>query len=88
MADEKSKIPDVNEIASMAGKLFKDVKKSISEIIKDYKANRPADASSANSEKSTTKAAAKAEPASDKDTACSVDKDKTEEKKKSDDAKE
>lgn len=42
MSDSKSKMPDISEITSMAGKLFSDVKKSISEIIADYKANRPA----------------------------------------------
>lgn len=41
MSDLKSKMPDLNEITSMAGKLFKDVKKSITEIIADYKTNHP-----------------------------------------------
>ena len=41
MADQKSKLPDLNEITSMAGKLFTDVKKSIVEIIDDYKTNHP-----------------------------------------------
>ncbi len=41
MSDLKSKIPDINEITAMAGKLFKDVKKSVTEIIADYKANHP-----------------------------------------------
>lgn len=38
MSDLKSKIPDLNEIGNMAGKLFKDVKKSVCEIAADYKA--------------------------------------------------
>jgi len=42
MSDIKSKMPDLNEITSMAGKLFRDVKKSITEIIADYKNNHPA----------------------------------------------
>lgn len=42
MSDLKSKLPDVNEIASMASKLYKDVKKSVTEIIADYKVNHPA----------------------------------------------
>lgn len=42
MSDLKSKMPDLNEITSMAGKLFKDVKKSITEIIAEYKTNHPA----------------------------------------------
>lgn len=41
MSDLKSKLPDVNEISSMASKLYKDVKKSVTEIIADYKANHP-----------------------------------------------
>ncbi len=36
-----SKLPDLKEIGGMAGKLFNDVKQSISEIITDYKAKRP-----------------------------------------------
>lgn len=38
MADQKSKLPDLSEITSMAGKFFKDVKTSISQIIDEYKA--------------------------------------------------
>lgn len=51
MADQKSKLPDFNEITGMAGKLFGDIKSSITDIIKDYKekhaveANAPASAS-------------------------------------------
>lgn len=37
MSDFKSKIPDINELGSMMGKLFKDVKSSVMEIIHDYK---------------------------------------------------
>ncbi len=33
----KSKFPDLNELSAMAGKLFKDVKNSVQEIIHDYK---------------------------------------------------
>jgi len=42
-----SKMPDLKEIGSMAGKLFHDVKKSIGEIITDYKAKRPAEPAAA-----------------------------------------
>jgi Sec-independent protein translocase protein TatA len=42
MAD-KSKLPDLKEITGMAGKLFKDVKQSVSEIVNDYKAKHPGD---------------------------------------------
>lgn len=38
MADQKSKLPDFNEITSMMGKFFKDVKTSIGEIVDEYKA--------------------------------------------------
>ncbi|NDH08644.1 MAG: hypothetical protein EBY16_03335 [Gammaproteobacteria bacterium] len=38
---DTSKLPDLNEISNMAGKLFGDVKKSIGEIIDEYKAKHP-----------------------------------------------
>ncbi len=41
MSDLKSKLPDLNEIGSMAGKLFNDIKKSVVEIIGDYKQKHP-----------------------------------------------
>lgn len=41
MSDSKSKMPDMNEIGSIASKLFKDIKKSVDEIITDYKQKRP-----------------------------------------------
>lgn len=40
MNDWKSKLPDLNELASMSSKLFKGVKSSVSEIIDDYKKKR------------------------------------------------
>tara|TARA_Y100000588_G_scaffold393874_1_gene511686 strand:+ start:2307 stop:2615 length:309 start_codon:yes stop_codon:yes gene_type:complete len=40
MSDKKSKLPDMQELGSMASKLFKDVKKSVTEIVNDYKKNR------------------------------------------------
>lgn len=40
MTDSKSKLPDFKELSSMAGKLFNDIKKSVGEIIVDYKKNR------------------------------------------------
>lgn len=43
MNDLKSKLPDIKEISSMACKLFKDVKASVSEIIEDYKKKREGD---------------------------------------------
>lgn len=41
MSDLKSKLPDLNELGSMAGKLYKDVKASVCEIIEDYKLKHP-----------------------------------------------
>lgn len=38
---DTSKLPDLNELSNMATKLFGDVKKSIGEIIDDYKAKHP-----------------------------------------------
>ncbi|NQY43678.1 MAG: hypothetical protein HRT87_10080 [Legionellales bacterium] len=40
MAD-KSKLPDMKEITGMAGKLYEDVKKSVTEIVDEYKSNHP-----------------------------------------------
>ena len=42
MADKKAKspLPDFNEITSIVGKLFGDLKKSIGEIVDDYKTAR------------------------------------------------
>lgn len=37
MSDFKSKLPSLQEITNMAGKLFKDLRTSVSEIIDDYK---------------------------------------------------
>ena len=55
MSDFKSKLPDFRELTSMAGKLFKDVKTSVSEIIGDYKKKRVQEAEAANSEVVTKK---------------------------------
>ncbi len=43
---DTSKLPDLNEIGGMASKLFGDVKKSIGEIIDDYKAKHPTEVKS------------------------------------------
>lgn len=37
MSDFKSKLPDLKEVAEIGGKLFNDLKTSISEIIDTYK---------------------------------------------------
>jgi hypothetical protein len=36
----KSKLPDLKEVTGMATKLFSDVKRSITEIVQDYKVKR------------------------------------------------
>ena len=43
MSDLKSKLPDMNELSSIAGKLFNDIKKSVVEIIDEYKIKHPAE---------------------------------------------
>lgn len=40
MGDFKSKLPDLNELAKFSGKLFRDVKRSVCEIIDEYKQKR------------------------------------------------
>ena len=40
MSDSKLKMPDFNELTSMAAKLFKDLKTSVNEIIDNYKEKR------------------------------------------------
>lgn len=44
MSDFKSKLPNFNEISSIASKLFKDVKTSVTEIIDDFKNKRESSA--------------------------------------------
>ncbi|WP_298627090.1 hypothetical protein [uncultured Legionella sp.] len=43
MSDFKSKLPDLQELSSMTSKLFKGLKESVTEIIKDYKEKRAVD---------------------------------------------
>ena len=43
MNDLKSKLPDLNELGSMASKLYKDMKTSVCGIIDEYKKNHPTD---------------------------------------------
>lgn len=42
MADFKSKLPDLKELGAMTSKFFKDMSKSVCEIVDDYKAKRQA----------------------------------------------
>lgn len=37
MSENKSKMPDLKELAAMSSKLFTDIKDSVSQIIQDYK---------------------------------------------------
>ena len=37
MGDFKSKLPDLKEVMQITGKLFKDLKTSVGEIVSDYK---------------------------------------------------
>lgn len=46
MSDFKSKMPDVNEITTMATKLFKDVRSSVGEIVEMYKQKRATESAS------------------------------------------
>ena len=41
MSDFKSKLPDLKELGEISGKLFRDLKTSISEIITNYKQKHP-----------------------------------------------
>lgn len=43
MSDLKSKLPDLKELADMTGKFFKDIKKSVCEIVEDYQKKREED---------------------------------------------
>ncbi|MCW8400185.1 hypothetical protein OQJ26_15480 [Legionella sp. PATHC038] len=47
MSDFKSKLPDLKELASMTGKLYTDIKKSVGEIVQNYKENRAQEAEKA-----------------------------------------
>jgi Sec-independent protein translocase protein TatA len=60
MSDLKSKLPDFKELGDITGKLFKDIKNSVSEIINDYKQKHAkAEKSEAKKEKTTTTTTAK-----------------------------
>jgi hypothetical protein len=43
MGDLKSKLPDLKELGEIGGKLFKDLKTSVSEIITTYKKKHPSE---------------------------------------------
>lgn len=54
MSDFKSKLPDLKELGEISGKLFKDLKTSISEIITTYKQKRPSTDVNENTTKDTS----------------------------------
>ena len=41
MSDLKSKLPDLQEVTGIVGKLFGDIKKSVLEIVKTYQEKHP-----------------------------------------------
>jgi len=55
MSDLKSKLPDLEEITSIASKFFTDMKNSVSEIVDDYKKKRAPEVTSEKSTKDSTK---------------------------------
>ena len=63
MSDFKSKLPDLKEVAEITGKLFKDIKTSVSEIVSSYKQKHaePAEAETTTEQKKPTKAEASVE---------------------------
>jgi len=50
---KKSALPDLGEVTSMATKLFKDVKNSVTEIVGDYQEKRKGSGAQASSEAPT-----------------------------------
>lgn len=73
MSDFKSKLPDFKEVTSMAGKIFKDVKTSICEVIDDYKKKRATEATPAEVKPSSVKPATHTKPKEDEVTLASAD---------------
>lgn len=54
MAGLQSKLPDFNELGSMAYKLFKDIRTSVGEIVTSYKQKRSLVSSRTKTAKKTT----------------------------------
>ncbi len=59
MAGLQSKLPDFNELGSMAYKLFKDIRTSVGEIVTSYKQKRSLVSASVDTLHSETKTAKK-----------------------------
>lgn len=62
MADIKSMLPDLKDVTSIANKLFKDVKKSVGEIITEYKKKHACQEESCKTESKTEDKAADSKP--------------------------
>ncbi|MGC1181985.1 hypothetical protein [Legionella sp.] len=62
MSDTKSKFPNFKELSSMTGKLFKDIKTSVGEIIEDYKKTRVSPEVNDNVSKETKSEESKSDP--------------------------
>ena len=61
MGDSKSKIPDMEEIKSITGKIFKSLKSTITEVVHDYKKKREETAAEVESKAEAMKTAEKKE---------------------------
>ena len=61
MSDLKSKLPDLKELGEITGKLLKDIKVSVGEIMRDYKQKRAEAAKTEASAEKTENAKDKAE---------------------------
>ena len=85
MSDFKSKLPDLEELGSMAGKLYNGIKNSVTEIISDYKEKRAQmeqeeNKEEAKAQKSEPKPQSKTEKAEDKSPQPEAKKEQTENK--------
>lgn len=59
MADLKSMLPDLKEVTSIAGKLYNDLRKSVGEIVTDYKGKHCSEKSSGKTHCTSDKKTAK-----------------------------
>ena len=75
MSDKKSKLPDLKELGCMTGKLFTDIKDSVTEIISDYKEKRQETADTEQEDKQA-EAPGKAKPEAPKKTASTTKESK------------
>jgi hypothetical protein len=74
MSDFKSKLPNLKELASMSTKFYKDMKKSVCEIVQHYKENRVEEAAAETNKEAVKKAKAKDTEKSSSTTESSADK--------------